>query len=213
MAHSKLPLNTKPVSISLLKSTDVVEIAHNLIGKIILSTDSNHSKTFGRIIETEAYKAPEDKASHAYGNRRTARTETMFGKPGTAYVYLCYGIHHMLNVVTGPQGIAHAVLIRALYPTGGINHMQQRRNTKRHKDLCSGPGKLSMALGISTKLNGTNLLSPEAPTQLLDDGLEMDQSKIMATPRIGIDYAGEYKHKLWRFVISDPDFLETNMQT
>ena len=113
------------------------------------------------IIETEAYAGPEDKASHAYGNRRTKRTEVMFHKGGVAYVYLCYGIHSLFNVVTNQEGTPHAVLIRAIQPEIGIETMLKRRGkTKLDNTLTNGPGSLAKALGIGLKHNGVKLISP-----------------------------------------------------
>ncbi len=189
------------VSYSELAHEDVLSIARAMLGKVI-ATRTGNSVTAGRIVETEAYRGPDDKASHAYGNRRTARTEVMFGLPGHAYIYLCYGIHHMLNIVTGPANTPHAVLIRALEPLAGKEVMHQRRRVKRTADLCSGPGKLTAALAIHTGLNGTDLLHPGSPIQLLDDGHRIADHKIKATPRIGIPYAEEFIDRPWRFILN-----------
>lgn len=125
-----------------------------LLGATI-TTHIDGLTTSGKIVETEAYRAPDDKGSHAYGNRRTKRTATIFGQPGTAYIYLCYGLHHMLNVVTGPEDVAHAILIRAVEPLEGIQIMSQRRGKKvTDKNLTNGPGKLAQAMGITTELDG-----------------------------------------------------------
>ena len=136
---------------------DVVELSRQLLGYRLCS-DIEGCFTSGVIVETEAYRAPEDKASHAYGNRRTNRTEVIFGKGGMSYVYLCYGIHHLFNVVTGPIGTAHAILIRALEPADGLSIMRIRRGpSKQDNQLTNGPGKLCQALAITRDHNGLDL--------------------------------------------------------
>lgn len=179
---------------------DPVKIARQLIG-VELITEIGGVETGVRITETEAYWAPDDRASHAFGNKRTKRTEVFFHAPGTAYVYLCYGIHEMFNVVTGPEGTPHAILIRAGEPTRGIRHIMARRKMDSLKpQLSSGPGVLTKALGIDRKLNGVNLLDPKGVVRLNMTGPAVDPSEIVATPRIGIDYAGEpWVSKPWRF--------------
>ena len=185
----------------LVQGEDVVHIAKRLLGATI-STKFDGELTSGIIVESEAYKAPEDKGSHAYANRRTTRTETLFGPPGNAYVYLCYGLHHLFNVVTASQGLAHAVLIRAIEPVKGREVMTRRRNLKRPKfNLTNGPGKLSQALGITTKHNGQRLLGP---TSMISINLTPDpvpSNKIICSPRVGIAYAEECAHWPWRFRI------------
>lgn len=186
---------------STLESDDVVFIARNLIGCRIQS-DIEGEVCTGIITETEAYKAPEDKASHAYGNRRTQRTETMYGEAGTAYVYLCYGIHHLFNVVTGPPGTAHAVLIRSVQALSNIRPMLRRRKQdKLSPQLTAGPGNWTSAFGITTQFNGINLLAPGKPVRLLPALEPIPPASIRASKRIGIDYAGEWAHKPWRFFI------------
>ena len=163
---------------------DVVSIARNLLGKILVK---NSKKLIQKAIitETEAYKGVEDKASHAYGGRRTKRTEVMYGPPGRAYVYLCYGIHEMLNVVTGPKEIPHAVLIRGIRLLDG-------------NQLYDGPGKLTKALSINRDFNEHDLSVP--PLQIMDDGIKV--TSFEQGPRIGIDFAGEDKNLPYRFVAS-----------
>ena len=147
--------------LSFYNRRNVVVIAKELRGTILVTTFDG-VVTSGRIVETEAYAGAIDKASHAYGNRRTARTEVMFGEPGTAYVYLCYGIHHLFNVVTNKKEIPHAVLIRALEPIQGID-MMLLRTFKKELDftLTKGPGNVSKALGIMTAHTGMSLFSRE----------------------------------------------------
>jgi DNA-3-methyladenine glycosylase len=179
--------------------TDVVQIAQDLLGKVII-TNINGQITAGRISETEAYRAPDDRACHAYGNKRTARTETMFAQGGCAYIYLCYGIHHLFNVVTAPKDVAHAVLIRAIQPIDGQEFMLERRKIKKvNPKLSAGPGTLSQALGITTALNGISLLSTESEICIYDDGFVLDKNLMQIGKRIGVDYAGECAAWEWRF--------------
>lgn len=185
---------------TLLAGTDPVQIARQLIGMELVS-EVDGLQTAVRITETEAYRAPEDRASHAFGNKRTKRTEVFFQQPGTAYVYLCYGIHEMFNVVTGPEGTPHAILIRAGAPSRGLEHIMSRRKIKTLKpQLSSGPGVLTSALGIDRHLNGLDLLDPAGEVRLEVTGPAVAASEIVATPRIGIGYAGEpWVSQPWRF--------------
>jgi DNA-3-methyladenine glycosylase len=154
--------------------------------------------TAGIITETEAYNGVDDRACHAFGGRRTARTEIMFGDGGHAYVYLCYGIHHLFNIVTSVRNDPKAVLIRAIKPVEGIPAILKRRNAKDlSANLCVGPGKVSQALGIETSLTGISLTSNKI--FLRDDGIKIAKSKIIAGPRIGVDYAGEDAKLPYRF--------------
>jgi DNA-3-methyladenine glycosylase len=157
--------------------------------------------TGGIIVETEAYSWKE-KGSHAYGARKTGRNAIMFEKGGHSYVYLCYGIHHLFNVVTNKQDTADAVLIRALEPHTGVDIMKLRRG-KLNSDfhLTSGPGKLSKALGIDRALNGKYLLDNEVWIE--DMKTKLKPGSIHASPRIGIDYAGEDASLPWRFTIKN----------
>jgi DNA-3-methyladenine glycosylase len=182
--------------------SNVLLIARQLLGCRLVVPTSEGARVSGRIVETEAYAGPEDKASHAYGNRRTLRTETMYGPGGTAYVYFIYGMYYQFNVVTGRREIPHAVLLRALEPEEGIELMRERRPVKRDRDLTSGPGKLCQAFGLDRSFNGEDLLSGErvwieAPEQ------KLSPRRIASGPRIGIDYAEEYAEKPWRFWIKD----------
>jgi len=192
----------------LLAGTDPTHIARQLIGVEIV-TEIDGVETGISISETEAYWAPEDRASHAYGNKRTKRTEVFFHAPGTAYVYLCYGIHEMFNVVTGPEGTPHAVLIRAGIPSRGLEHLMTRRKIDTLKpQLSSGPGVLTKALGIDRRFNGLDLLDPASPVRLEVTASPLDSSQIVATPRIGIAYAGpEWAAKSWRFYRKDTPFV------
>ena len=161
--------------------------------------------TGGKIVETEAYKAPEDKASHAHLNRRTQRTEVMSGPAGNAYIYLCHGIHHLFNVVTGPEGDAHAVLVRAIEPIWGVELMKERRGMQQLKPLTNGPGKLSEALKIKTVLSGSPILEENNPIQLFQP-IEK-RSSIVSAKRIGVDYAEESKDWPWRFYDRQSKFV------
>ncbi|NND06920.1 MAG: DNA-3-methyladenine glycosylase [Saprospiraceae bacterium] len=181
---------------------DVLAISQALLGKHLYSKVGGVT-TSGIIVETEAYRAPEDKASHAYGNRRTKRTATMFLPGGICYVYLCYGIHHLFNVVTGAAEKAHAILIRALEPCVGIEVMQSRRQQHRKPDeLTSGPGKLSQALDITMQQNG-QLLDGSQHIWIEDHGQVIDPEHIIRSPRVGVDYAEECAAWNWRFRIKD----------
>lgn len=180
--------------------TDVVQIARELLGKVLV-TEFDGKRTAGMITETEAYRAPDDRACHAFGNRRTARTEVMFAPGGHAYVYLCYGIHHLFNVVTATEDMAHAVLVRAVEPLEGIEHMLERRNMKKPDSpaLTTGPGALAQALGLSTRWTGQNMLLPDSPVWIEDRGLEVPDSSIAEGRRIGVEFARECAEWPWRF--------------
>ncbi|MBP8823088.1 MAG: DNA-3-methyladenine glycosylase [Flavobacteriales bacterium] len=164
---------------------DVVRIARELLG-MVLATKFHGRTTAGIITETEAYNGATDRASHAHGGKVTPRNRIMYGGPGHAYVYLCYGIHHLFNVVTNGPGVAHAVLIRAIHPLEGKDLMLRRRKTKLLST--SGPGMLTQALGIRTRHNGTDLLN--GPIWLEDRGYIIPAHAIITGPRIGVDYAG-----------------------
>ena len=180
-------------------NNNVVEIARNLLGKYLF-TCINGITTGGYIVETEAYNGAIDKASHAFGNRLTPRTKTMFAQGGVAYVYLCYGIHEMLNVVTSVEGQPHAVLVRAVNPTVGIDEMLYRRNMVEVKhNLTAGPGSVGKALGISRKLNGVSFQSDELWIE--DQGLLFTDDEIAAVPRIGVAYAAEDALLPYRFYV------------
>jgi DNA-3-methyladenine glycosylase len=177
---------------------DVVKLAKQLLGKVIV-TRFNSMLTSGRIIETEAYRGTIDRASHAFGGRRTQRTEVMFNEGGRAYVYLCYGIHHLFNVVTNDRDIPHAILIRAVEPLEGKEFMMERTgNTVWKNSIGSGPGNVTKALGIFTGHTGMSLQSAEL--YIADDGYQVEN--ILATPRIGVDYAGADALLPYRFVVA-----------
>ncbi len=180
-------------------STDVVSISKSLLGKYLF-TCINDLTTGGYIVETEAYNGTIDRASHAFGNRKTTRTQTMFQEGGIAYIYLCYGIHEMLNVVTSVEGQPHAVLIRAIEPVTGIDIMQARRNMEKVKpNITAGPGSVAKALGISRNLNGISLQSDALWIE--DRGLSFTDEQIAAVPRIGVAYAGQDALLPYRFYV------------
>lgn len=184
---------------------DVVSISRELIGKFLV-TSIRGKLTSGMIVETEAYNGVEDRASHAFNGRRTQRTEIMYGIGGTAYVYLCYGIHHLFNVVTNRQDIPHAVLIRAIEPAEGIETMLERRKkTKLDFSLTAGPGSLSQAMGITTALSGISLL--ENTVWIEDRGVFIPSNKIASGRRIGVDYAGAHAKRPWRFTLKESPWI------
>jgi len=168
----------------------VVEVAESLLGCVV-----RHGDTAGVIVETEAYHQSEP-ACHAYVGL-TARTSTLFGPPGRAYVYFSYGIHALLNAVSEPEGVGAAVLIRALEPLAGIDHMRARRGLERVEDLCSGPGKLTQALGVTLELNGTDLAAGPIVIEAPPPG--WDDLEVAVGPRIGITKAAELP---WRFAVA-----------
>lgn len=193
----------KRLNKSFYTRTDVVQISQDLLGKYLV-TNFDGLTTSGKIVETEAYRAPDDKACHAYGNRRTPRTETMFAEGGTAYIYLCYGIHHLFNVVTAKKEIAHAVLIRAIEPVENIEVMLERRTMKKlERRLSAGPGTLSQALNIKTSFSGIDMTKKDSPIWIEDRGDFISAKNIIASPRVGIDYAEECVDWPWRFRIKD----------
>ena len=194
----KLPL-------SFYERDDVLLIAYELLGKILV-TNFEGIFTAGRIVETEAYNGIVDKASHAYNNRRTKRTEVMFAHGSTAYVYLCYGIHHLFNVVTNIKNIPHAVLIRALEPLAGIDEMLRRTNKEKlDATLTKGPGNVCKALGIATHHTNTSLLDNEI--FIVDDGFRYKKNELTVTPRIGVNYAGEDALLPYRFIIKENNYI------
>lgn len=185
--------------------TDVLKIARQLIGKVLV-TNMDGVITAGMITETEAYAGITDKASHAYGGRRTTRTEVMYARGGVAYVYLCYGIHHLFNVVTNIQDVPHAVLVRAMAPIEGIETMLERRKKSRlNSTLTAGPGSLSSALGINKKHTGTSLVGDSIFIE--DRGIKISAKDIVATTRIGVDYAGEDALLPYRFYLRDSEYV------
>ena len=179
---------------------DTVELARKLLGCLLIHRTLD-GVAGGMIVETEAYVGAIDKACHAYRNR-SGRTEIMYHDGGYAYVYLIYGMHHCFNAVTGPEGEGNAVLIRALEPVIGLELMQQRRNTKNVRHLCSGPGKVCQALGITKNEYGLDLCAADSPLRLIRYRYIPD-AQIVATPRINVAYAEEAAAWPWRFYVKD----------
>lgn len=194
----------KKLPLSFYDRDDVVQIAQDLLGKV-LCTNINDVFTSGIIVETEAYNGRNDKACHSHIHGRTKRTEIMFGRPGKAYVYLCYGIHHLFNVVTNGEGFADAVLVRAIEPLSGIPTILKRRSkNKLERSVGGGPGIASQALGISTTHYGTDLL--DDMIWIEDHNSLLSQEDIIASPRVGVDYAGEDALLPWRFRVKGNKF-------
>jgi DNA-3-methyladenine glycosylase len=185
---------------SFYQSNDVVKVARALLGKKLV-TRINGQVTSGIITETEAYHESE-KACHAYNGRKTSRTEVLFESGGMSYVYLCYGIHNLFNVVTGHKGEAAAVLVRAIAPSEGMSAMLDRRSMDRLESrLSAGPGMLTQALGLTLKNNRASLTSNRS--LWIEPSVEIDASQILVSSRIGVDYAEEDAHLPWRFYLKD----------
>ena len=195
----------KKLPLSFYRRDDVVKIARELLGKILV-TDFGGKRTSGRIVETEAYVAHIDKASHAFAGRRTARNEHMYANPGTAYVYICYGMHQMMNVVTNEKDIPDAVLIRAIEPIEGIAAMLKRTGkTVADFTLTRGPGNVGKAMGIMKKHSGLYLLDDEL--YLLDDGKKYPEEEIGISKRIGVESAGADGELPYRFYVKGNKYV------
>ena len=192
------------LDLGFLEDSDVVAIARKLIGTALV-TNIDQKFTKGMIVETEAYCGASDRACHAFPNKRTTRTETMFGPPGYAYIYLCYGMHHLFNIVTNKSGSADAVLIRAIEPLEGENIMLERRGSKKvDKKLTGGPARLTVAQGINTRHNGTKL---DGDLIWLEEYKLFKSNEIASSARIGVDYAGEDAKLPWRFTLKENKYL------
>ncbi len=183
---------------------DVVAVARRLLGTRLVARARDGRRVAGIIVETEAYRGPEDRASHAFGGRRTRRTETMYARGGTAYVYFVYGMYHQFNVVTAGAGVPHAVLVRALEPDEGVDLMRRRRRGVAPGELTSGPGKLCIALGIDRRLDGADLRGDRI---WLEPGRRVPPAAIEAGPRVGIDYAEDWIAQPWRFWLRGSPFV------
>lgn len=195
----------KKLSRSFYKRIDVVTIARELLGKIVV-TNIDGTRTSGRIVETEAYVAFTDKASHSFGGRRTAKNEHMYSHGATSYIYICYGIHQMLNIVTNEKNIPDAVLIRALEPMEGIEEILKRTGkSKLDHSLTRGPGNVGKALGLFKHHSGISLM--DDTIALYEDKFEMAENVIGASKRIGVDYAGEDALLPYRFYIKGNPFV------
>lgn len=197
--------NYKKLPASFFLRKDVVVIAKKLLGKLLV-TNFNNEITAGRIVEVEAYNGVVDKASHSYGGRRTARTEIMYATGGVAYVYLCYGIHHLFNVVTNVTGTPHAILIRGIEPVMGIDIMLARMNKEKlDYSVGRGPGNVSKALGIHTKHTGENLMGDHI--FIGEDDTIIKPSQVITDLRIGVDYAAEDALLPYRFYLKDNKYV------
>lgn len=185
---------------------DVTTIARELIGKTLCTRLDGKPVSAGIIVETEAYSGRNDRACHANNGRRTKRTEIMYHEGGVAYVYLCYGIHHLFNVVTNGEGNADAVLVRALKPVDGIKTMLQRRDRDNPApELTAGPGRLTEALGITTDHYGKLLTGNSIWIENRETGI--DDTMIESGPRIGVDYAGQHAERPWRFYVKNSEWV------
>ena len=195
----------KKVPLSFYQRKDVVKIARELLGKIVVTRFAENI-TSGRIVETEAYVAITDKASHSFGGRRTPRNEHMYSPAGTAYIYVCYGLHQMLNIVTNEKEIPDAVLIRAIEPLQGINVMAGRTG-KNENDvtITRGPGNVGKALGIFKHHSGLFLLDDEI--YLLDDNMKFSDEQIGVSKRIGVESAGPDSLLPYRFYIKENKYV------
>lgn len=184
---------------------DTLEIARELLGKILVVPAENGARVSGIIVETEAYLGAMDKAAHSYNNRRTKRTETMFAVGGTAYIFFIYGMYYQFNVVVGAVGTPHAVLVRAVEPAEGIEIMRERRGRQmKDSNLTSGPGKLCIAFGIDKSFDKEDLLGNRV---WIEEKKSFSDAEIRCGKRIGIDYAEEYAEKPWRFWVKDNLFV------
>lgn len=184
---------------------DVVSLARDLLGKVLF-TNINNQISAGIIVETEAYFGVKDKASHAYSGRRTNRTETMYAEGGVAYVYLCYGMHHLFNVVSSKINDPHAVLVRGVEPLIGKEIMEERRKMPFYKPAISaGPGSAAKALGIDRSFNAKDLTGDEIWIE--DHQIVVPDNEIMAGPRVGIAYAQEHALLPWRFFIKGNKYV------
>ena len=179
---------------------DTLQIARDLLGKLLVVPDENGEIVAGMIVETEAYLGAVDKAAHSYNNRRTKRTETMFAVGGTVYVFFIYGMYYQFNVVAGAVDVPHAVLVRAVEPVENIEIMRGRRGEMADKNLTSGPGKLCVAFGIDKNFNNADLLGDRV---WLEDFKTFSDAEIESGKRIGIDYAEEFAAEPWRFWVKN----------
>ena len=196
-SHAKLPRE-------FYLRTNVLTVAKDLLGKLLVVRGPNGERVSGKIVEVEAYRGPEDRASHAFGGRRTKRTETMYGNGGVAYVYFVYGMYYQFNVVSNVMDTPHAILVRALEPVEGIELMRERRQTHSDRNLTSGPGKLCIAMGIDRQLDNADLLGDQV---WIEDFEAISPRRIARGPRVGIDYAQEWIEKPWRFWIRDNSYV------
>lgn len=186
--------------------SDTLRLARELLGKrLVVPAAVKGARVSGIIVEVEAYMGPEDKGAHSYNNRRTQRTEIMYGAGGVAYVFFIYGMYYQFNVVTNLEGIPHVVLLRAAEPDEGIEMMRNMRPGRKDTELTNGPGKLCDAFGIDRTFNGADLTGKRVWIE--DVGYDLPARQISSGPRIGIDYAAEFVDKPWRFWIKDNRYV------
>jgi len=186
---------------------DTLTVARELLGKFLVH-ETEEGTTIGKIVETEVYMGPEDKASHAYNNRRTQRTEVQYGLKGHAYIYQIYGMYFCFDITSGRvAGKPEAILVRALEPICGLEVMMRRREVtniqmarSQMADLTNGPSKLCQAMGISKKQNGADLC---VPPLCIETGVTIGERQIVQSTRVNVDYADEWKHLPWRFHVKD----------
>jgi len=195
----------KKLSLAFYQRKDVVEIAKDLLGKIVV-TNIGGKITSGRIVETEAYVANVDKASHAYNGKRTLRNEAMYAAAGAVYVYICYGMYNMLNIVTNDLNVPDAILIRALEPVNGFDIMLERTGKKMFDNtLTKGPGNVAKAMGISKNISG--LILGDKIINIYKDDFSFLQDEIGTSKRIGIDGAGTDAELPYRFFVRGNKFV------
>jgi DNA-3-methyladenine glycosylase len=185
---------------------DTLRVARELLGKRLVVPSQTGARASGLVVETEAYLGVEDRAAHSYGGRRTRRTETMYAAGGTAYVFFVYGMHHQFNVVTGPEGLPHAVLVRAVEPEEGIESMRERRPVSKERELTNGPGKLCRALGLDLTFDGEDLTAGTR-VWLEETGVKLKPEQVADGPRIGVAYAAEDALKPWRFWVEGNEYV------
>lgn len=195
LSHMKV----KKLTAAFYQQKDVVKIARELLGKMLV-TEIDGVRTAGRIVETEAYAGVTDKASHAWNERRTDRTAVMYMPGGLTYVYLCYGIHYLFNVITNVKDTPHAVLIRALEPVDGMEAMKARFGHQPTRNITAGPGNLSKALGIHTALTGESLTGNKV---WIEDAPNLPDEQVVISTRVGVAYAGEDAYLPYRFSVKD----------
>ena len=187
------------IPLSFFRTNNVQDIAKNLLGNTIY-TNINGKITSAIITETEAYQGPEDQASHAYNNKRTARTEVMYETGGCCYIYLCYGIHYLFNIVTNVNNVPHAILVRSGKIHSGFKYIQKRRGVHiPTPKLLKGPGNFAKGLGITMNLNGIKLNSKK----IWIENNQIKKKIIKSTKRVGIDYAGKDALLPWRYILKD----------
>ena len=195
----------KKLDLDFYLRNDVIQISKELLGKFLFSK-SDGIITGGMIVETEAYKGINDKASHAFNNKITSKNKAMYNNGGVSYIYLCYGLHYLFNIVTNKQTIPDAILIRAIEPTKGLKKITERRKISSNKyNLTNGPGKLTQALNIKKIDNGKCLVNSKI--WLEDRKITIKDSMIHKTKRIGIDFSEEYANKKWRFYIKNNPWI------